>query len=503
MHHTAGLDRIIHILNTALSDSTPATILSTWASQIGELLEVDACALVASDINTVNYLQLGWWHGKKFTGEERDLLLQYFDLKIPIKSDEFLDRELQKILPTKIFLSLATRFQGQQNGTLILVRSLPFSWTSSETELLHTISESMAIAISQAQLQQQTQIKTKYQNLLNHLSREIGQSSNPETLLDLCLSEIGRVLQLDRAYLLMLKYQDPFATKHSRSKEIEATVNITRQWSNNGESHLFKSTFKFDIKKSSACQEALKIAPEVFTRSEGRSFPDLPSDKLPEKLATDSSALLMMPLMGKTTSADCNRALVLGFLVLQCDRPRIWLQDELDLVEWISIQIATAIIHHQTLERVQSLVDERTAQLRHAMEFQAKLSDKMRQQIEQLQKLHELKDDFLNSMSHELKTPLTSMKMAIKMLRQPELPVAMREKYLNILEQEWHREYNLIKDLLTLQQVESGEFNFEPQQFNLDRLVSQLNASFNAQMAMNKGLTLNTKLAESAINLIY
>lgn len=173
----------------------------------------------------------------------------------------------------------------------------------------------------------------------------------------------------------------------------------------------------------------------------------------------------------------------------------------MDLINWVSVQIATAMIHHQTLSRVQSIVDERTAQLTHALEFQAKLTEKMRQQIDQLQKLNQLKDDFLNSMSHELKTPLTSMKMAIKMLRQERLPPTTQEKYLNILEQEWNREYNLIKDLLTLQQVESGEFAFSPQELNLAHLIEPLANSFLDKWQSDKGLSLKIDLSDSALNL--
>jgi signal transduction histidine kinase len=482
-YHRAELSRIIDIVKTALSESTPLTILSALAGQIGELLEIEGCALVIGDINTLSYPLIGWWHDTNFPEAERDLLFRYFELSF--QSGEFLERELPQIIPGKIFLSLATHWQGQQNGTLILIKSLPSSWTSSETEFLQTISEPMAIAISQAQLQQQTQIKTRYQTLLNQLSREISQSSNPDSLTDLCLAELGGALQIDRAYLLTIKYRDPLIKKQSRRQEIEATVQITHQWASN-----LKLPFKFDLKTSPACQEALKIAPQAFMRSQGCPLLEQTGE---------SEALLMMPLMGKKTT-DSDRALVLGFLVLQHDRTRNWLPDELDLVEWITIQISTAVIYHQTLDRVQSLVDERTAQLRHAMEFQAKLSEKMRQQIEQLQKLHELKDDFLNSMSHELKTPMTSMKMAIKMLRETELPEAMRKKYLDILEQEWNREYNLIKDLLTLQQVESGEFNVQLQEFKLDFLVNQLNTSFSQKWRSSKGLTLHTELAESEMS---
>jgi len=53
---------------------------------------------------------------------------------------------------------------------------------------------------------------------------------------------------------------------------------------------------------------------------------------------------------------------------------------------------------------VQSLVEERTAQLQGSLEVQARLYEKTRQQIDQLRQLNHLKDEFIDSLSHELKT---------------------------------------------------------------------------------------------------
>jgi signal transduction histidine kinase len=102
-------------------------------------------------------------------------------------------------------------------------------------------------------------------------------------------------------------------------------------------------------------------------------------------------------------------------------------------------------------------------------------------------------------MSHELKTPLTSMKIAIKMLRQPEISPQMREKYLDILEQEWNREYNLIKDLLTLQQVESGELTYSPQELDLSQTIADLEQSFATKW--QPGRDINLVCAVSATDL--
>ena len=200
------------------------------------------------------------------------------------------------------------------------------------------------------------------------------------------------------------------------------------------------------------------------------------------------SALLIVPIMG-STSSDSEGAVVLGFLLLQQIQSRSWKPDELELVDWVSAQVSTAIIHNQTLHQVQSLVEDRTAQLERSLKVQAKLYEITRQQIDQLQHLNQLKDEFLTTMSHELNTPLASMKMAIKMLRQPGLSGERQAKYLDILEQEWSREHNLIQDLLTWQQLESNQTNIQPQRFDLKCNIRELAQSFE-QKWEDKGLTL-------------
>jgi len=64
---------------------------------------------------------------------------------------------------------------------------------------------------------------------------------------------------------------------------------------------------------------------------------------------------------------------------------------------------STAIIYSQTLRQVQSLVEERTAQLQGSLEVQLDCT-KTRQQVDQLRQLNHLKDEFIDSLSHELKT---------------------------------------------------------------------------------------------------
>ena len=79
-------------------------------------------------------------------------------------------------------------------------------------------------------------------------------------------------------------------------------------------------------------------------------------------------------------------------------------------------------------------------------------------QVEEVQKLNQLKDDFLSTVSHELRTPMTNMKLAIHMLQNSRLP-EQRERYLHILQVECDREVELINTLLDLQQLEAGSYS--------------------------------------------
>ncbi len=88
--------------------------------------------------------------------------------------------------------------------------------------------------------------------------------------------------------------------------------------------------------------------------------------------------------------------------------------------------------------------------------------EKLQKQTEQLQllaeleRLNQLKDEFLSTVSHELRTSLSNMKMAIQMLKCS--PNAERsERYLEILQAECAREIELINDFLDLQRLEGQD----------------------------------------------
>ena len=99
---------------------------------------------------------------------------------------------------------------------------------------------------------------------------------------------------------------------------------------------------------------------------------------------------------------------------------------------------------------------------------QARLYQAAQAHVAELQKLNQLKDDFLCNISHELRTPISAIKMAVQMLQvaidsEGELQEKNKKiaKYLSILQSECEQEIKLINDLLTLQEIEGGEKNLD------------------------------------------
>lgn len=112
---------------------------------------------------------------------------------------------------------------------------------------------------------------------------------------------------------------------------------------------------------------------------------------------------------------------------------------------------------------------------------QARLYEAAQAQVKELQRLNQLKDDFLYTISHELRTPIANIKQVIEMLTiltqcgrtciadpaQGELNSDRVEQYFTVLQEECDRELELIEDLLKLQHLEAGTYPIQPTTVNL------------------------------------
>ncbi len=107
----------------------------------------------------------------------------------------------------------------------------------------------------------------------------------------------------------------------------------------------------------------------------------------------------------------------------------------------------------------------------------------------------QMKSDFVSSVSHELKTPLTSIKAYIEMLMDGEAEdEATREEFYEIIASESNRLYRLIENILNISRIESGVVKVVRTPISLTRVVKQAMDVAGPQ-ASNKQISLDARLA--------
>ncbi|MEH2071844.1 MAG: ATP-binding protein [Nostoc sp.] len=79
------------------------------------------------------------------------------------------------------------------------------------------------------------------------------------------------------------------------------------------------------------------------------------------------------------------------------------------------------------------------------------------QLVSQLEQRNQLQNDFLNLVSHELRSPLSNIKVMIQMLQNSSL-IEETQHYLKLMDDECDRELELINNLLDLQRLESSSY---------------------------------------------
>lgn len=107
------------------------------------------------------------------------------------------------------------------------------------------------------------------------------------------------------------------------------------------------------------------------------------------------------------------------------------------------------------------------------------IANAFNQLLSKLRLLDESRQEFVSNVSHELKTPLTSMKvLADSLIQMPEAPVEYYREFMEDISAEIDRENAIIADLLTMVKLDKtqAEMNIQPHSINelLELLLKRL-----------------------------
>lgn len=521
LHQEESAHQLVQKINQIIANSSAtALVLQDIAHLLGVVFQVDCCCLVSVTGETsdepisTNWCAdeyLGLPHPEKMFSMEQLLMhspvLQCAAQPLTIEDISLIHNSLvigcQYLpLPIKAVLAITTRFGGNNNGVIGLIKFQPYDWSESEIQLLKQVEWACALAFSgvaQAQLiahQQQYLEKSKqHQSLIKQLTILSRSNLELNQMLQLVIASTAESLQADRGLLILLKYTDPLFRTQAKKQIPKAKATVIGEWT--GQMQSLRTSKPNALNQSFLLSDCGLCQRAFIDSAKPLSFDDYTDQNDTSPAAAlfaveEFPAVLLVPLetQGK----------ILGFLVLQQSVTRSWQLAELNLVEMVSAQVSNAIIQSQTLRQVQTLVDERTAKLQSSLELQAKLHERTRQYVEQLRKLNELKDEFLSNMSDRLRYPLTNMLMSIRNLRLPGITPERQVRYMDILEEECTKEINLINDLLTLQKLESPHEAPQLQPIHLNTRIQDIAASFEKKLA-DKGLKISVDLPQESLKL--
>ncbi|MEO5905313.1 MAG: HAMP domain-containing sensor histidine kinase, partial [Saprospiraceae bacterium] len=88
----------------------------------------------------------------------------------------------------------------------------------------------------------------------------------------------------------------------------------------------------------------------------------------------------------------------------------------------------------------------------------------------------EMQRDFINNMTHEFKTPLTSIQLSSDYLsKQPTIQEDVRlSRYMELIRSQYQRLNTQVEKLLNIARLESGEFKLKPEKIDMHQLIEEV-----------------------------
>ncbi len=126
-----------------------------------------------------------------------------------------------------------------------------------------------------------------------------------------------------------------------------------------------------------------------------------------------------------------------------------------------------------TVAKESAQIIEYSAQLEAQREELARTATALREANEKLTQLSVQKDAFLSQISHELRTPMTSIRAFSEILTEGDLPPEVVARYGRIIHEEARRLTRLLDDLLDLSVLESGKVQLSLSLANLREMIER------------------------------
>ncbi|MBV6627803.1 MAG: GAF domain-containing sensor histidine kinase [Rivularia sp. (in: Bacteria)] len=315
----------------------------------------------------------------------------------------------------------------------------PRQWDSSEVELLKLLANHVGIAVQQAELYQQVQSVNSYlERKVKNRTAKLEQAVEFEAL-------IRRVTQsirdsLDETQILQKVTQELGEVLHIECCKIELYNN-----SHSAATIVYEYRTNNDISQQTTRQVA--DFPEYQQLLQKKSLQFVETIPLLSS-STEKLTRLICPIFDDKG--------ILGNIWLLRLKEELFDELEIRLVEQVANQCAIAI-------------------------RQARLYERSQAQVKELEKLNTLKDDFLKTISHELRTPMTSILLASqtleKLIQTQGLRGIKSEKFqriFQIFKGSCQQQNKSVNDLLTLCYLDAQNATLIPEIIHIEEFLIQI-----------------------------
>lgn len=309
------------------------------------------------------------------------------------------------------------------------------NWQDHEVQLLITVADQAALALSQARAYEQLSSLAQRETLVNTITTVIRSSLDPQDIFAAITQELGKALEVDGCVLSLWTETDEYVQcvglydaqiqpSISTTNEVSTVLGNSACREEIPDDDRFSTTIELPqsfvpIRNNPILMKLLKTKKTIAV-SDLNQNPEFNESELP--LRSNARALMVVPLTvdGK----------IIGSISLRhnCDRHQ-WQASEIELAEAVASQAAIAV-------------------------QQSSLYQTTRQQAERLIEADRLKTEFFQNISHEFRTPLTLMigllEEAVNSSRDLPLEqgaIALRNS---------RRLLRLVNQLLDLQRLDAG-----------------------------------------------
>lgn len=133
-------------------------------------------------------------------------------------------------------------------------------------------------------------------------------------------------------------------------------------------------------------------------------------------------------------------------------------------------------------------------------EYVNSLSTGLTKAVEESLKSERMKTQLITNVSHDIKTPLTSIINYVDLLKKEEMPNEKAKEYLEILDNKSQRLKRLTEDLVEASKATSGNIKLNMESINLKELIKQISGEFEDKFK-EKNLELILQMPKEKVNI--